>query len=71
MPRHPAAYQRTLPFGSDAEVEREVREAIATAGPGYGYLLGSDHSLHDGIAVDRIRWMFDCARRYGRYPLCQ
>ena len=58
---------RTLPFGTPAAIEAEVREAIAVAAPGYGYILGSDHSLHDGISVVNIRCMFDAARKYGKY----
>jgi uroporphyrinogen decarboxylase len=58
---------RTLPYGTPADVEAEVREALAAAMPGGGYILASDHSLHDGIPVENIRAMFDAARRYGRY----
>ena len=60
---------RTLPFCSFADIEKETREAIAAAAPGYGYILASDHSLHDGIPVENIRCMFDAARKYGAYPL--
>jgi uroporphyrinogen decarboxylase len=45
---------RTLPFGTPTEVAAEVREAIDIAAPGGGYVLASDHSLHDGIPVDNI-----------------
>ena len=60
---------RTLPFGSRQDVEREVIEAIRIAAPGYGYILASDHSLHDGISIENIRCMFDTARQHGVYPL--
>ncbi|MHB9023683.1 MAG: uroporphyrinogen decarboxylase family protein [Armatimonadota bacterium] len=59
---------RTLPYGTPEEIEAEVREAIAAAAPGGGYILASDHSLHDGISVRNIRAMFDAARKYGVYP---
>jgi hypothetical protein len=42
-----------------------VREAIETAAPGGGYVLASDHSLHDGIPVENIRRMFAVGRAYG------
>ena len=58
---------RTLPFGTAEEIAAETREALRIAAPGYGYILGSDHSLHDGIPVKNIRRMFDVARRYGVY----
>jgi uroporphyrinogen decarboxylase len=57
---------RTLPFSSADEVEAEVREAIAIAAPGYGYILASDHSLHDGIPIDNIVRMFRVGAEYGR-----
>jgi uroporphyrinogen decarboxylase len=56
-----------LPFGTPEEIEAETREALRIAAPGYGYILASDHSLHDGIPVKNILLMFDVARRYGFY----
>jgi len=46
----------TLPYGTPEQVEAEVRQTIA-----------SDHSLHDGIAVENILRMFEAGRRYGSY----
>ena len=57
---------RTLPFCSADEVEAEVREAIDIAAPGNGYILASDHSLHDGIPVENILRMFRVGAEYGR-----
>lgn len=57
---------RTLPFGSAEEVASEVREAIDIAAPGGGYILASDHSLHDGIPVENIKVMFKTGAEYGR-----
>jgi uroporphyrinogen decarboxylase len=58
---------RTLPFGTPEQIAAETREALRIAAPGYGYILGSDHSLHDGIPVKNIQLMFDVARKYGVY----
>lgn len=58
---------RTLPYGSEEDVAEEVREALRIAMPGGGYVLASDHSLHDGIPVSNILVMFDVARREGVY----
>ncbi len=49
----------TLPYGSPEDVRAEVRQAIADAGAGGGYVLASDHSLHDGIPIENITAMFD------------
>jgi uroporphyrinogen decarboxylase len=56
---------RTLPFGTPEDVAREVRWAIDVAAPGGGYILASDHSLHDGIPVENIREMFRVGREHG------
>ncbi len=58
---------RTLPFGTPAEVEAEVKEAIDIAAPGGGYILASDHSLHDGIPIDNILTLFHTGEEYGKY----
>jgi uroporphyrinogen decarboxylase len=56
---------RTLPCGTPADVAAEVREAIEIAAPGGGYILASDHSLHDGIPLENIVEMFRVGREYG------
>ena len=53
---------RTLPFGTPADVAAEVKEAIEIASPGGGYVLASDHSLHDGIPIENIMEMFSFPR---------
>jgi uroporphyrinogen decarboxylase len=58
---------RTLPFGTPEQVEAETLEALRIAAPGFGYILASDHSLHDGIPVKNILRMFDVARKHGVY----
>jgi uroporphyrinogen decarboxylase len=57
---------RTLPYGTPAEVAAEVREAIDIAAPGGGYILASDHSLHDGIPLENITTLFHVGAEYGR-----
>jgi uroporphyrinogen decarboxylase len=57
---------RTLPFGTPEEVAAEVRQAIDIAAPGGGYILASDHSLHDGISIENILTMFRVGAEYGQ-----
>jgi len=57
---------RTLPFGTPSEVAAEVREAIDIAVPGGGFILASDHSLHDGIPVENIVEMFRTGKEYSK-----
>jgi uroporphyrinogen decarboxylase len=56
---------RTLPYGTPEEVAAEVRDAIDIAAPGGGYVLASDHSLHDGISIENITTMFRVGKEYG------
>jgi uroporphyrinogen decarboxylase len=57
---------RSLPFGSPSDIEAEVMDAIDIAAPGWGYILASDHSLHDGIPVENIVTMFKVGADYGK-----
>ncbi|MBN2026942.1 MAG: hypothetical protein JW854_09315 [Actinobacteria bacterium] len=50
------------------EVFAAVRQAIADAGKGGGFILAPDHS-HPDISVERLRWMVEAAEEYGSYPL--
>jgi uroporphyrinogen decarboxylase len=58
---------RTLPYGTEDDVAEEVREALRVGMPGGGYVLASDHSLHDGIPLSNILRMFEVAREEGIY----
>ena len=40
-------------------------EAIDIAAPGGGYILASDHSLHDGISVENILALRQVGVEYG------
>jgi len=55
-----------LPFGTPEQVAAQVREAIEIAAPGGGYVLASDHSLHDGIPLENILALFRTGAAYGR-----
>ncbi len=57
---------RTLPFGTPEEVAKETRDAIDAAAPGGGYVLASDHSLHDGIPIENILEMFRVGAEYDK-----
>lgn len=56
---------RTLPYGTPGEVAAEAREAIEIAAPGGGFILASDHSLHDGIPMANILALRDAGLEYG------
>lgn len=53
--------QSTLPFGSQEEVTREVRDRIRVLGGGGGYILGPSHAIQVGTPPENIAAMFDTA----------
>jgi uroporphyrinogen decarboxylase len=59
----------TLTRGTPEEVEAEVKQRIAEAGPGGGFIIGSGCDLPDYCLVDNIRAMAKSVRKYGHYPL--
>jgi len=59
---------RLMVRGTREEIEAAVKQAIAEAGPGGGYILSTCHS-HSKVDPTRLEWMIEAAHRYGRYPL--
>lgn len=57
----------TLPFGTVEDVRKEVREKIAVAGQGGGYICGSSHSVPDSVPVKNYIALIETVRKYGRY----
>jgi len=58
--------QTTLPFGTVADVQAEVKHLIRTLGKGGGYILGPSHAIQAGTPPENIVGMFDTAARF--YP---
>jgi uroporphyrinogen decarboxylase len=58
----------TLSRGRPDEVEQLVKEAIATAGPGGGYIAGSSNSITSYCVPENVRAMQAAILRYGQYP---
>ena len=61
--------QETLPWGSEEDVRKEVRQRIWELGHGGGYLLSSSHRLEHDVPAENTLAMIDEAREYGVYPL--
>nr|MDO8079999.1 uroporphyrinogen decarboxylase family protein [Candidatus Freyarchaeota archaeon] len=53
-----------LSFGKPEEVKRVVRETIAEAAPGGGYILSSSNSLHRGVKIENVLAMIEEAKRF-------
>ena len=58
-----------LPNATEAQVEDAVKETIAKAAPGGGYILASSNSIHPAVKPANYKAMVDAARKWGTYPL--
>lgn len=61
--------QRTLPFGSTAAVEDQVRERISLLAPGGGFVFNPIHNVQQGTPPGNIVAAYDTAFRAGTYPI--
>jgi hypothetical protein len=59
--------QKTLPFGTPAEVRREVTERLAVFSPGGGFVFNPVHNVQAGVPIENLRAMFDTVRERGAY----
>ena len=59
----------TLTLGTPEEVDREVKERIAVAGQGGGYIVTSANSLPDYCKTENVWAMSKAVQKYGKYPL--
>jgi len=46
-----------------------VKETIAAAAPGGGYVISSSNSIHPGCKPENYIAMVKAARKYGDYPI--
>jgi uroporphyrinogen decarboxylase len=58
--------QRTLPFGTPAEVAAEVCERIAVLGRGGGYILAPVHTVEPDVPLENILAVYAAAKACGR-----
>ncbi len=59
----------TMVTGTPEDVRAEALECLKIAAPGGGYILATDHSLHDDIPTENIFALIETAKRFGTYPL--
>ncbi len=57
--------QKTLPFGTAAEVRRQVRERIETFAPGGGFVFNTVHNVQAKTPVENLRALYDAVREFG------
>lgn len=61
--------EQLLPFGSEEDVDRSVKETISVAAPGGGYIISSSNTVHPGCKGENYVALVKAARKYGNYPL--
>ncbi|HSB07448.1 MAG TPA: uroporphyrinogen decarboxylase family protein, partial [Thermodesulfobacteriota bacterium] len=59
----------TLTLGTPEEVDKEVKERIAVAGQGGGYIITSANSLPDYCKTENVWAMSRAIQKHGKYPL--
>jgi len=57
----------TLTLGTPEEVDREVKERIAIAGKGGGYIISSANSITDYCKTENVWAMSKALQKYGKY----
>jgi len=57
-----------LVFGAPEEVKENVKQTIAQAAPGGGYIISSSNSIHPGVKPENYIAMVEAARKWGKYP---
>ena len=58
-----------LPFGTEQDVEEEVRRTVKALAPGGGFILNSIHNIQPNVPASNIVALFQAAQTYGRYPI--
>jgi uroporphyrinogen decarboxylase len=59
----------SLVFGSEEEVEKEVKDCIRAASKGGGYIISSSNSIHSSVKPQNYVAMLKAISKYGKYDL--
>ena len=61
--------QRLLPFGTEEDIRRGVKDLIRSLAPGGGFLFATSHNIEPDTPPKNIVAMFDAVHEFGRYPI--
>ncbi|MBN1290571.1 MAG: hypothetical protein JXB48_01945 [Candidatus Latescibacteria bacterium] len=61
--------QEVMPFGTPADVEKEIRLRIETVGKGGGLILAPSHAIQPDVPLENILSFYSAAEKYGYYPV--
>ncbi len=56
--------QKTLPFGTPAQVREQVRERVETFAPGGGFVFGAIHNVQALTPLDNLLALFETVNEY-------
>jgi uroporphyrinogen decarboxylase len=59
----------TMVTGTPEDVIKETLECLKIGMPGGGYILSTDHSLHDDIPIENVKALIAAVMEYGNYPI--
>ena len=57
----------TLPSGTLAEIEREVKNRMDTLKPGGGFIFCSTHTIQPDTPLEKVEYAYDVAFEHGWY----
>jgi uroporphyrinogen decarboxylase len=57
----------TMSTGTPEDIENEVKECMRIAKPGGGYILSTDHSIHDGMPYENVMAYLEAGKKHGVY----
>jgi len=61
----------TMVSGTPENIIAEVKECISLGSPGGGYIISTDHSIHDDISTENVLTFIAAAKEHGHYPISQ
>jgi hypothetical protein len=61
--------QKTLPFGTAADVRREVSERMRVFGPGGGFVFNTIHNVQPRVPADNVVSLYETFREAAPYPM--
>lgn len=59
----------TMASADPEDVRKEVLECIKEAGADGGYIIATDHSIHDLIPYENVKCLIETVKEYGTYPI--
>jgi uroporphyrinogen decarboxylase len=61
--------QEVLPFAPMRVLESELKRIIREVAPGGGFIFAAAHAIQPDTSVERVHFMLDVLKRFGKYPL--